>query len=289
MRLFVSLGQSSVNELNFDRGPIYVGRQMGSQVFLPDKAVSRQHAVFYTTKDGAWVVEDLGSSNKTHVNSEVIHKTELKHNDIVRIADFLIRVSLEADEDHERRNDMEDTIIGEQHVHRSLHTVERTLEAKDAPPFKFPPKRVKQHHEVLSTFNKCNTMDALYKSTMDMLFRQFKAKNIWMAFRKNPTGPMDMEDGRQITTEHIKRLDLALPASLEEASKENKYILIHQLPRQILSRGIRSVIIAPIMVGKNNHGVVYIANSTDHPHFNLADMDYLILISINLGHKITKL
>ena len=112
MRLFVSLGQSSVNELNFDRGPIYVGRQMGSQVFLPDKAVSRQHAVFYTTKDGAWVVEDLGASNKTYVNSEVIHKTELKHNDIVRIADFLIRVSLEADEDHERRNDMEDTIIG---------------------------------------------------------------------------------------------------------------------------------------------------------------------------------
>ena len=60
MRLFVSLGESSVNELKFDRGPIYVGRQMGSQVFLPDKAVSRQHAVFYTTKDSSWIIEDLG-------------------------------------------------------------------------------------------------------------------------------------------------------------------------------------------------------------------------------------
>ena len=289
MRLFVSLGESSVNELNFDRGPIYIGRQMGSQVFLPDKSVSRQHAVFYTTKDGAWVIEDLGSSNKTHVNSQVIHKTELKHNDIVRVADFLIRVSLEDDEDHERRQEMEDTIMGEQHVHRSLHTVERNFEGLDAPPFKLPPKRMKQYHEALSTFSKQGDLQSLYKASMDLLLRQFKAKNLWMAFRKNPSGPMDIEDGKQITTEHVKRLDLALPASLEEAARENKYLLIHQLPRQILSRGIRSVIIAPVLAKKDNHGIIYIANSTDHPHYNLADMDYLILISINLGHQICRI
>ena len=286
MRLFVSLGQSSVNELRFDCGPIYVGRQMGSQVFLPDKSVSRQHAVFYTTKDGAWVIEDLGSSNKTHVNSQVVHKTELKHNDIVRIADFLIRVGLEVDEDRDRRNEMEDTIVGEHHVHRNLHTVERKLDALDAPPFKIPTKRIKQYHEILATVNKHKKIEALYKSVMDVLFRQFKAKNIWMAFRKKPTGPMDIEDGKQITTEHIKRLDLALPASLTEATTEDKYLLIHQLPRQILARNVRSVIIAPITAGQNNHGAIYIANSTDPPHFNLADLDYLILVSVNLGYKI---
>ena len=289
MRLFVSLGESSVNELEFDRGPIYVGRQTGSQVFLPDKSVSRQHSVFYTTKDGVWVVEDLGSSNKTYVNSQAVHKTELKHNDVVRIADFLIRVSLEADEDHERQDEMEDTIIGEHHVHRDLHTVERKFEALDAPAFKFPPKRMKQYHDMLAAINKHTNMDSLYKSVMDVLFRQFKAKNIWMSFRKNPMGQADIEDGRQITTEHIKRLDLALPASLDEAVSENKYLLIHQLPRQITARGVRSVMITPIFAGKNNHGVIYLANSTDHPHYNLADMDYLILISINIGHIIERL
>jgi len=289
MRLFVSLGESSVNELKFDRGPIYVGRQMGSQVFLPDKSVSRQHAVFYTTKDGVWVIEDLGSSNKTHVNSKVVHKTELKHNDIVRIADFLIRVSLEADEDHDRHSELDETLVGEHHVHRDLHTVERTLDAMDAPPFKFPPKRIKHYHEFLKILNRQKSLDALYKSTMDVLFRQFKGKNIWMAFRKSSTGPMDIEDGRKISTEHIKRLDLALPGSLTDAIRENKYLLVHQLPRQIISRGVRSIIIAPITAEKENHGVIYIANSTDHPHYNLADLDYLILLSINLGYKITKL
>ena len=289
MRLFVSLGQSSINELKFDRGPIYVGRQMGSQVFLPDKSVSRQHAVFYTTKDGAWIIEDLGSSNKTHVNSQVIHKAELKHNDIVRIADFLIRVSLEADEDYERQDEMEDTIIGAHHVQRNLHTVERKLEALDAPAFKFPPKRIKQYHQILASINKSKNLDSLYKSVTEILLRQFKAKNIWMSFRKNPTGPADIEDGRTITTERLKRLDLALPTSLNEALSENKYLLVHQLPRQITARGIRSVLIAPILVGQDNHGVIYLANSADHPHYNLADMDYLMLVSVNIGYAIKRL
>ncbi len=294
MRLFVSLGQSSVNELEFDRGPIYIGRQMGSQVFLPDKSVSRRHAVFYTTKDGGWVIEDLGSSNKTYVNSQVIHKTELKHNDIIRIADFLIRVGLEADEDRDRRNEMEETIIGvhqdnQQKLCRSLHTVERKLEALDAPPFKIPAKRIRQYDEALAAINKCKKMDPLYRTTMDLLFQQFTAKNIWMAFRKNTTGPMDIEDGKQISTEHIRRLDLALPASLTEAMTENKYLLVHQLPRQILARSIRSVMITPISAGEDNHGVIYIANSTDHPHYNLADLDYLILVSINLAYAIDRL
>ena len=290
MRLFISLGESSVNELKFDLGPIYIGRQMGSQVFLPDNAVSRQHAVFYTTKDGAWIIEDLGSSNKTYLNSQAIHKTELKHNDVIRIADFLIRVSLEDDEDQNRKIEMEDTLIGTDHaIRRELHTVERNLDAGDAPPVKFPAKQMKHYHEALQAVCEQKSLDKLYQSTMDILFRQFKAMNTWMAFRKNPSGPMDIQNGRKLTTEHIERQDLAIPASLAEAMEKNKYLLIHQLPRQIANRGIRSVIIAPIMVGKDCHGVVYISNSKEHPHYGLQDLDYLILLTINVGYMITKM
>ena len=290
MRLFISLGESSVNELKFDRGPIYIGRQMGCQVFLPDKAVSRQHAVFYTTKDGAWIIEDLGSSNKTYLNSQAIHKTELKHNDVIRVADFLIRVSLEDDEDQARKMEMEDTLIGTDHaIRRELHTVERNLDAGDAPPVKFPAKQMKHYHEALHAICEQKSLDKLYQSTMDILFRQFKAMDIWMAFRKNPSGPMDIQKGRKLTTEHVERQELAIPASLAEAMEKSKYLLVHQLPRQISNRGIRSVIIAPIMVGKENHGVVYIENSKEHAHYSLQDLDYLILLTTNIGYMITKL
>ncbi|MBL7214802.1 MAG: FHA domain-containing protein [Phycisphaerae bacterium] len=288
MRLFISLGESSVNELKFDKGPIYVGRQMGSQVFLPDKAVSRQHSVFYTTKDGAWIIEDLGSSNKTYLNSQAIHKTELKHNDVVRIADFLIRVSLEDDEDQNRKIEMEDTLTGN-HLRKELHTVERNLDAGDAPPIKFPAKQMRYYHEALKTICEQQKLDGLYHATMDLLFRQLKAMNVWVAFRKGASGSMDIQSGRKLTTEHIERQDLAVPASLAEAMEKNKYLLIHQLPRQIANRGIRSVIIAPIMVDKENHGIVYIENSKEHAHYGLQDLDYLILLTVNIGYMITKL
>lgn len=289
MRLFVSLGESSVNELKFDRGPIYVGRQMGSQVFLPDKSVSRQHAVFYTTKDGAWIIEDLGSSNKTYLNSQAIHKNELNHNDVVRIADFLIRVSLEDDEDQVRKVEMEDTLVGAQQIRRDLHTVERNLNAGDAPPVKFPAKRMQNYHETLKVICQQKSIEKLYQATMDLLFRQFKAMDIWMGMRKDTSGPMEVQGGRNITTEHIERQQLAIPASLDEAMNKNKYLLVHQLPRQIANRGIRSVIIAPIMVGKDNHGIIYIENSKEHSHYSLPDLDYLILVSTNVGYMISKL
>ena len=289
MRLFVSLGESSVNELKFDRGPIYIGRQMGSQVFLPDKSVSRQHAVFYTTKDGSWIIEDLGSSNKTYINSLAIHKTELKHNDIVRIADFLIRVSLENDEDQDRKIEMEDTLVGDHQLRRDLHTVERNLTAGDAPPLKFPAKRMHAYHEVLHAICQQKSLDKLYQAFMDILFRQFKAMDVWMGMRKAVSGPMDIQGGRKLTTEHVEKQELAIPASLDEALSKNKYLLIHQLPRQIANRGIRSVIITPIMVGENNHGIVYIENSKEHPHYSLPDLDYLILLTINAGYMITKM
>lgn len=287
MRLFVSLGESSVNELKFDRGPIYVGRQMGSQVFLPDKAVSRQHAVFYTTKDGTWVIEDMGSSNKTYLNSQAIHKTELKHNDVVRIADFLIRVSLEEDENHDLNTEMEDTLTGtETSTTRELHTVERKPELHDSPPIKFPSKRIKQYNEILDILSTQKSLNTVYRSLTDVLFRQFTAKDIWIGLRSKPDGPMEIQSGRKNTTENIERVDLAVPASLAEAMTGNKYLLIHQLPRQITVRGIRSVLIAPLMAGTNCYGIIYIENSTEHPHYSLPDLDYLILVSIAAAYVI---
>jgi len=59
MRLVVRQSDGTINELQFTKGPVYIGRRPSSQVFLSDEAVSRQHAVIFNTEDGKWVVEDL--------------------------------------------------------------------------------------------------------------------------------------------------------------------------------------------------------------------------------------
>lgn len=289
MRLFVSLGGSSINEVRFDRGPIYIGRQAGSQVFLPDQAVSRQHAVIYTTRDGTWIIEDLGSSNKTHLNDKAIHKDELKHGDIIRIADFTIQVSLGEDEvDINKISQMEDTLIGEQ-IRKDLHTVERNTDSIDAPPIKFPAKRIKQLCQAMEKITAAQNLNQLYTILGDLLLGQFRGTNIWIGLRKNPSGALDIQGGRKLNTEILQRVDLALPSSLTEVQEKKIPMLIHQMPRQITNRGIRSVIVAPILHDGNDHGVIYLENAIEHSHYSLADLDYLFLISIFIGCYISRM
>jgi hypothetical protein len=289
MKLYVSLSGSSVNELTFDRGPIYVGRQKGSQVFLPDPAVSRQHAVFYTTKDGTWIVEDLGSANKTFLNRVAIHKAEIKTGDVIQIADFEIRIQLDEEANSDvRYNEKDDTLVGTQ-IRKELHTVERNLDAADAPPIRFPAKRIRQMAEVMDQICHERSVSKLHKILEEILLRQFAGLHVWIALRREPNGPMEVEGGRKITTETVQRVDLAVPSSLEEALEKHKYLLIHQLPRPILNRGIRSVLIAPVMYQKDCFGIFYLENSTEHSHYSLMDLDYLIVLSLYTGILIQRL
>ena len=94
MQLSVKKRGQAANELRFKTGPIYIGRQVGSQVFLPDRSVSRQHAVIYQDASGQWLVEDLASTNKTYVNNTAVHKCPLNDDDIIKTGDFIIRVIL---------------------------------------------------------------------------------------------------------------------------------------------------------------------------------------------------
>lgn len=289
MKLFVSLSGSSVNELAFDRGPIYVGRQKGSQVFLPDSAVSRQHAVFYTTKDGTWILEDLGSANKTFLNQVAIRKAEIKSGDTIQIADFLIRVLLEENtETNSSVSEKDETLVGVQ-VRKELHTVERNLEAADAPPIRFPPKRIKQLADATDQICHERSLSNLHKILQELLLRQFTALHVWVSLRREESGPMEVEGGRNVTTVNVQRVELAVPNSLEEALQKHQYLLIHQLPRAIINRGIRSVLIAPVLYQKSCFGIFYLENSTKHPHYSLMDLDYLIILSVYTGVAVQRI
>ena len=109
MRLVVKQSDRPPREFQFTRGPIYIGRHTHSQIFLPDKAVSRQHAVIFSTQDGKWMVEDLDSVNKTYLNEEQIHKAEIKTGDILRVVDFTIEVNFEDQADVDKVH-LEDTL-----------------------------------------------------------------------------------------------------------------------------------------------------------------------------------
>jgi S-DNA-T family DNA segregation ATPase FtsK/SpoIIIE len=61
---------------------VTIGRSRGSDICLSGPQVSLNHAVL-RTQDGAWVLEDLGSSNGTFVNGMCVTSTRLADNAVI--------------------------------------------------------------------------------------------------------------------------------------------------------------------------------------------------------------
>ncbi|MBX9583534.1 MAG: SpoIIE family protein phosphatase [Gemmataceae bacterium] len=85
-------GASPGEVIPLDGDLLIVGRDAERcQIVIPHHAVSRQH-VQITRADGQYFIEDLRSRNHTFVNSkEVTARTPLRHDDRIKICDFLFR------------------------------------------------------------------------------------------------------------------------------------------------------------------------------------------------------
>ncbi|MDD5011523.1 MAG: FHA domain-containing protein [Phycisphaerae bacterium] len=287
MRLTIKQGDRLINEQHFSRGPVYIGRQVGSQVFLPDKAVSRQHTVLYTTTDGKWVVEDLDSANKTYLNDEAIHKAEINSGDVIKIADFHIEINIDVSAKPGAGITLEDTL------HATLHEAQiifRHLDGVDAPLIKMQAKRGKDFAQAASAICKSLDVQELLIALLDLAFRQFKPFHAWVGLRKASSGALEAAKGREISGQGVKFEDLVLRQRINEVLDNHRYILIPRVPLQIERENkVNSALVVPVMSENNCFGVIYADNSLDHEHYSMNALDYLILISIMAGAFIKNL
>ena len=71
-----------------------VGRAAGCQITLDDTYVSQLHARVFT-KDGAWFVEDLGSTNGTYLNTKRVSSAlAVKRGDRIKIGATVMEAEL---------------------------------------------------------------------------------------------------------------------------------------------------------------------------------------------------
>jgi len=283
MRLVVKKEDRLINEMRFTRGPIYIGRQAGSQVFLPDRAVSRQHAVIYTSKEGDWVVEDLDSPNKTYLNEDAIHKAAIHSGDTLHIADFVIEIDLENAVTDDQPINLQDTML---HATSDQQTIIRRPDAEDAPFIRIAARRVRDFSQAACAVCKARSQDQLISQLLELLLKQFSAFQVWVALRKSPTGPMTTHAGRKRTTESIQLSDIALHETITRVVDKHEYILLPRLTMQTGPNLIRSAMIVPLLAGTDCHGVMYVANATDREHYSLTELDYLIFIGLQAAAQV---
>ena len=278
MRLVVKKGDSTVEEFRFGEGPIYIGRQPNSQVFLPDRTVSRQHAVIFTTQDGKWMVEDLDSANKTYLNEEAIHKAEIKSGDCLRITDFTLEINLEEETEVERPTHLEDTLTT---TSREMQIIVRKPDTEHAPDIRLPAKRVKDFMQATEAICKANGPDELLQVLLSVILRQFSAYHTWCALRNQPIGAMTSHAGKSRDGRAVELSEIKLNEKITQAVEKGQFLLLPQVSAQIVEEGIRSAIIAPIMDPTGCFGALYIDNAMDQEPYSLSDLDYLMLLAIN--------
>jgi pSer/pThr/pTyr-binding forkhead associated (FHA) protein len=92
-RITVMLGGKVVRKHDFDQDVIIIGRHERADVFIDNPAISRQHARLYY-QDGAYVLEDLGSTNGVFLNGRRIKAHFVSDGDEIQISKFTLKYEL---------------------------------------------------------------------------------------------------------------------------------------------------------------------------------------------------
>ena len=276
--MVVKKGGHLVNEFNFGRGPVYIGRHSNSQVHLPERAVSRQHAVIYSMHEGTWVVEDLDSTNKTYLNGEAIHKASIKSGDVLGITDFTIEIDLEEDSVEGGAIHLDDTMVAPA---GKMQIIVRQPGAEHAPALKLPRRRAKDFVSATEAICRAKGLEEVVYALLRIAGSQFLAFHTWCALRNQQEGPMVCHAGKRRDGQAVEIGEIKLNEKINEAVEKGQFLLLPRIPTERVGEKIQSVLIAPIVSQTGCFGVIYIDNAPDHERYSLSDLDYLMLLAIH--------
>ncbi|MHC4271211.1 MAG: FHA domain-containing protein [Planctomycetota bacterium] len=291
MRLTVKQSDRVVKEFTFARGPIHIGRRANAQIFLPDRAVSKQHAVIFNTDDGIWMVEDLKSANKTYLNESPVDKAEIKTGDIIQITDFTIEINVEEEKKEEEKVQPGDTIQLEATLATPPHDiVVRKPDAGHAPAMRLAAKRLTDFSVATESLGEAKSLDELLVSLLEMVSKQFEAYHVWCALREQPNGPMMYYAGKRRDGKPVNLEDIALQDKINQVVEKGQSLVLPRVNAQLEGKErIRSAMVAAILRHNGCYGVIYVDNAMVHDHYALSDLDYLMLLAIYVASVLKRL
>jgi len=290
MRLVLKQKDGETKEFQFTQGPIQIGRATDCHVFLPDRTVSKRHAVIACGQDGAWHVQDLDSANKTYLNGEVIRQAAIKTGDSIRITDFVLEVNIEEPAQAPHASEFEDTLNLEAGLATPLHeTVVRKPDAGHAPAMRLPAKRLSEFAHACDSICRSKNLEELLVTLLNLSLKQFSAFHTWCALREQPNGPMTYHAGKRRDGQAVEIAELKLSDRINQAVERGQSLVMPSVAADVEEKArIRSALIAAISGPAGCYGVIYIDNAMIHDHYTLGDLDYLMLIATHTAAVLSK-
>lgn len=101
--LEIDPGRANAEKLDLNKAEVFIGRGKECDLVLNDKKSSRKNTVI-SRIGNRYVLKDLGSSNGTYLNGNVIQEAELSADDVIRIGEVEIRF-VALNPDYEKKKD----------------------------------------------------------------------------------------------------------------------------------------------------------------------------------------
>ena len=280
-----------MNDQRFSEGPIYVGRQPQCQVFLPDRAVSRQHAVIFTTTDGVWMVHDLDSANRTLVNGRPIKKIPLHEGDVITIADFMLEVHLDVVSRpvvREQQLDLGDTVLDDSVRAASIYT--RDVRQKTDRPIRLAMSRITDFYNLSVSLNRLSDQESLLAELIKIILPQFQAYHVWGGLRETTSGPLSCYGGCSRGGGLVDLEDLVGKNLIRQSLQNESYVLLPNIndilppaEQHVGLESLCSAMVAPISAPAGTYGILYLDNGSDQPPYSQQDLDYLTMVVTHLA------
>lgn len=290
MRLVLKQKDGETKEYQFAQGPIHIGRAADCHVALPDRTVSKKHAVIACNDDGKWQVQDLDSANKTYLNGAAIRTAEIKTGDSIRITDFTIEVNVDDGARPADPSEFEDTLNLEAGLATPVHeTVVRKPDAGHAPAMRLAAKRLSDFSQACDAICRSKNLEDLLVTLLNLGLKQFGAFHTWCALREQPSGPMTYHAGKRRDGSAVELSEIKLADKINQAVERSQSLVMPRVAADVEEKArIRSALIAAIAGPTGCYGVIYVDNAMVHDHYTLGDLDYLMLVAAHTAAVLSK-
>ncbi|HYV36134.1 MAG TPA: SpoIIE family protein phosphatase [Gemmataceae bacterium] len=294
--LQVVKGSNKGAEVSLEKGDKWVmGRNADCQVVINLPSVSREHAIIRLMQ-GKFFIEDLKSRNGTTVNNaEIKVRTELNHNDQIKICDSLFtfvcppKPALPKEIfGHVVEDEVADTDDGEE----SSSTVEATIASgsKQVLLEMQSSEKLAFLVEVTSDLTQTFDLDKLLPKIADSLFQVFRQADrafIILADEDNPnklipkvikTRRAQEESMARFSRRIVQQcMETAQALLSEDASADKRF----DLSQSIADCRIRSVMCAPLTMRSTGKGfgVIQLDTQDRHKKFTAEDLKLLMAVA----------
>ena len=95
LSILLKFKNSEIKTIETDKDEITIGRNPSCDVHIDNLGVSKRHAKIIK-QDGAYIIEDLNSTNGTYINSKRIAKAIIKNNDKIHIGKHSLQIQYKA-------------------------------------------------------------------------------------------------------------------------------------------------------------------------------------------------